>query len=751
MKKIFTLITISIALLVCGSLSSAQDSRQRAPETIVQDILALVPADNQATLEAELHSLVATAPRSLEILTSMLKPSDSGANAKVEYVIHALAQYASDPANSYAVEAVRKCFDNAADNSEDAYNKAFFLQELRLVAYKDAPAVVQPATSPDPARPAYSKKDFLKLDLSGQRDAIYWIGETRDASQIDLVTFVLGKSRDEGLVGDAAIAASKIGGEKAASALVNAVTKGSAASAAVREALLSFNGDIAPAVMAALNKAKGSSAASLIEIAGLRHIKPAFEIIYAFTGSKDGNVAAAARRALKGVATEGNADTMADLLDAGTNDVKNYQEAYQAALNFIPAENRFETIAARMKNASNPQNFFPALAATGADEAVDALKGELDGKYRKEAVAALAVIDNFKAAEPLFNAASADKSLLVRYLELVETYQDKGERLADYEKALFLSGDDADIRLDALAKIAGLETPEAFVRVAGFIDDAGIAKPVADLLVSMAPKIASVTDYEVFKGVIAKVNAVNAAAAAKGDADASYAVDAMKKLLDDSKPYVNALTAEEAAQGFELLFDGKDMSKWVGDIEGYAPLNGTINVNSMFGGNLYTLNEYSDFVFRFEFRFLVPGVNNGVGIRTPYDVDAAYFAMCELQILDHDDPIYADLHDYQVHGSIYGVVPAKRLVHKPLGQWSEEEIIVKGNHITVTVNGQVITDADISEACQGHNVAPDGGEYNPYTVDHRNHPGMFNPKGHVSFCGHGQGLQFKNVRILEIK
>jgi hypothetical protein len=144
------------------------------------------------------------------------------------------------------------------------------------------------------------------------------------------------------------------------------------------------------------------------------------------------------------------------------------------------------------------------------------------------------------------------------------------------------------------------------------------------------------------------------------------------------------------------------------------------------------------------------GVNNGVGIRTPMGVDAAYEGMCEVQVLDHDAPIYADLREYQVHGSAYGIIPAKRIKHKPLGEWSTEEIRVKGDRVTVTVNGEVILDGNLREACKGHNVAPDGSNHNPYTTDHRNHPGMFNKKGHIGFLGHGAGLKYRNVRIKEL-
>lgn len=211
------------------------------------------------------------------------------------------------------------------------------------------------------------------------------------------------------------------------------------------------------------------------------------------------------------------------------------------------------------------------------------------------------------------------------------------------------------------------------------------------------------------------------------------------------------LSPEEAAEGFEVLFDGTSMHKWTGNTTNYVPLDGTIYVTAQYGGsgNLYTKKEYADFILRFEFQFMQEGVNNGIGIRTPMGVDAAYHGM-EIQILDHDAPIYKNLREYQQHGSVYGIIPAKRVKFPSLGTWNVEEIRAVGDRITVTVNGEVILDGDIREACQGHNVAPDGGKKNPYTVDHRNHPGLFNASGHIGLLGHGPGIKFRNIRIKEL-
>lgn len=757
MRKSLIILSTLLALLFAGSASFAQDARQRTPQTIVQDVLALMPAKSNADVESDIKSLAEAAPESVTILTSMLKSYDSGANDKVEYALNALAQYASDPAHKDVLAKVKKGFRQSIANCNDIYNKSALEQAYRVLAYDDADPVVQPATSPDKPAPKVSASQFAKLGTSQKRDAIYWIGEGRDASQLPLVLSALNENSDAGLFSDAALAASKIGGNSAAEKLVSLLGKNWSADKtaykdAVLAALSSFNGDITPALMKALDTVSGSNASALLGLAGKRRVKSASDKVFNWLGSDDKALATCAAEALKGVVKAGDIDKIAKLLDGAKDNDKNLADAYQAALNLYPESDRTMLVKSQIARSANPQRFFPALANTGSDEAADIIAANLDGKYANAALDALTNVDNFKAAEPLLKNASKDSGLLLKYIDLVDKYQKSGLKFNDYDKAMNLADKSGDrkIRGAILDKMSNLAETRAFERIAGYLDDKDLSFTAASLLGGQAPRIANVTDYGVLSSILGKVKDICAKEAASGNADAGYAIDSINKLLDESKPYENALTAEEKAQGFELLFDGKDMSKWEGDLEGYAPLNGTINVNSNFGGNLYTKKEYTDFVYRFEFRFLVPGVNNGVGIRTPEGVDAAYEAMCELQILDHDDPIYANLREYQVHGSIYGVVPAKRIVHKPLGEWSYEEIVVKGDHITVTVNGEKIIDANVREACQGHNIAPDGSDRNPYTADHRNHPGMFNPKGHISFCGHGQGLQFKNVRILDL-
>jgi hypothetical protein len=198
------------------------------------------------------------------------------------------------------------------------------------------------------------------------------------------------------------------------------------------------------------------------------------------------------------------------------------------------------------------------------------------------------------------------------------------------------------------------------------------------------------------------------------------------------------LTEAERKEGFKSLLNGKDLDHWIGNKTDYVMENSELLVRPKRGGhgNLFTAEEYSDFIFRFDFK-LTPGANNGLGIHAPLEGDAAYEGK-ELQILDDTAEIYANLEPYQYHGSVYGIMAAKRGALNPVGEWNSQEVIVKGNHIKITLNGIVIVDGDWKEASKNG------------TADHKEHPGLERNTGHIGFLGHGAELAFRNIRIKDL-
>jgi hypothetical protein len=193
-------------------------------------------------------------------------------------------------------------------------------------------------------------------------------------------------------------------------------------------------------------------------------------------------------------------------------------------------------------------------------------------------------------------------------------------------------------------------------------------------------------------------------------------------------------------EGFVSLFDGRTLDGWTlvgrhGD--GYGVTNGVIYCARGGGGNLFTDKQYADFILRFEFK-LEGGANNGIGIRAPLEGDAAYLGM-EIQVLEAgaaERGKWDKLHPEQFHGSIYGVIPAKQGALKPPGEWNTEEITAQGRHIKVVVNGQTILETNLNSVTDAEKLLK--------------HPGLFRERGHLGFLGHGDYLEFRNLRIKEL-
>lgn len=190
--------------------------------------------------------------------------------------------------------------------------------------------------------------------------------------------------------------------------------------------------------------------------------------------------------------------------------------------------------------------------------------------------------------------------------------------------------------------------------------------------------------------------------------------------------------------GYASLFDGRTLSGWKlvgGTGPGYIVRDGIILCPADGGGNLFTEKEYSNFSFKFEFR-LEPGANNGVGIRAPFQGDAAYQGM-EIQILDDQNERYkGKIRSEQHHGSIYEVIPARTGYLKQPGDWNSEEILADGFHIRVTLNGVIILDANLDTVREANVLGK--------------HPGLKRKAGHIGFLGHGSKVEFRNIRVKEL-
>ena len=590
-----------------------------------------------------------------------------------------------------------------------------------------------------------------KADTSVKADILNWMGTNHVTSQVNAVVAQMSAADEE--VALAAIkAAGKIGGDVALESLVAQL--GGTHSEAAEKALLAFNGKVNAGVQKALEGDKNVQLPAL-RIASARSMEESADKVFALLASSDAAVSEAAYQALAGVVEPKDFNRLSELLEKGKQ-VPAIQKAMKNALLPLSKEAQLAAIQPCMTKAANPSLYYPVLAQVGNAEAIAEIRKGYEGNYKQAGYEALLTIDNPEMIQVLFEMAQTDKShsqaILNRYTDLVSKSAQKPiQKFQSYSQALKLA---TEVKLQnrLIGLLGGTHAYQALLVVEPYMDNQPTAEAAAGAVRTIVSKNIETLGGEQIRAMLKKAITCFEAV---GDADAGYAIDDIKAMLEklpevETSPKYE-LSAEEAKQGFEILFDGEDMSKWTGNTIDYVPMNGAICVSANYGngGNLYTKKEYSDFIFRFEFCFMKEGVNNGVGIRTPMGVDAAYEGM-EIQILDHDAPIYKNLREYQVHGSVYGIIPAKRIKSPKLGTWNTEEIWVKGDRIKVTVNGEVILDGNIRKACKGNNVSKDGSKTNPYTVDKKNHPGLFNKSGHIGFLGHGEGLKLRNVRIKDL-
>ncbi len=195
-------------------------------------------------------------------------------------------------------------------------------------------------------------------------------------------------------------------------------------------------------------------------------------------------------------------------------------------------------------------------------------------------------------------------------------------------------------------------------------------------------------------------------------------------------PAAPTLKMLEGGSDWTPIFDGKTLAGWKG--EGYAVEGGAI-VCTPKGSFLQTEKEYADFVLDFEFQ-LGAGANNGIGLRYPGSGDAAYVGM-EIQVLDDRHEKYKGLQEWQFHGSVYGVQPSEQAKVnrlKPVGEWNHQQILCIGDHVKVILNGETITDVYLTGKKPIHNEA---------------HPGLERKTGTIAFCGHGDRVAYRNLKV----
>jgi len=164
--------------------------------------------------------------------------------------------------------------------------------------------------------------------------------------------------------------------------------------------------------------------------------------------------------------------------------------------------------------------------------------------------------------------------------------------------------------------------------------------------------------------------------------------------------------------------------------------NGILNGGEPRGTWLVSDKEYSDFILEFEFKLGERG-NSGCGVRFPGYGDPAFDGM-EIQMADFRYNPQAK--DSELTGGVYRAIPPRKQVYKPT-EWNKYQITLKGDHLKVVLNDEVIQDLNLSE--QNQEVKRHDGKLAPPVKDRPR-------KGHIGFQELSRGdphAQIRNARM----
>ena len=214
------------------------------------------------------------------------------------------------------------------------------------------------------------------------------------------------------------------------------------------------------------------------------------------------------------------------------------------------------------------------------------------------------------------------------------------------------------------------------------------------------------------------------------------------------EPPVNTLTEAEIADGWTLLFNGKDLNNWKiyngGEVTGWKIEDGVLSnsgVGSDHGGDIITKDVFESFELYLEWK-VDTASNSGIFFNVIENVaPALYQSGPEYQLIDdHNWP--GTLDPAQMSGANYDM-------HAPVGaevmsleEWNVSRLVVNGPHVEHWLNGAKVVEYELWSddwfQRKENSKWKDETFYGSATA------------GHIGLQDHGGLTMFRNIKIRKL-
>lgn len=205
----------------------------------------------------------------------------------------------------------------------------------------------------------------------------------------------------------------------------------------------------------------------------------------------------------------------------------------------------------------------------------------------------------------------------------------------------------------------------------------------------------------------------------------------------------NQLTEAEKSAGWQLLFDGNELTGWRTFQQQIATDNWGIQDDAIYcnggrKGDLITEEIYDNFELELEWK-LSPGGNSGVFFHVAEgSFKEVYHTGPEIQILDDEThPDGADL-DHR-SGANYDMQAAAYAMSRPIGEYNRLRVLVEQGHVTQWLNGVKVVEYQLGSKAWREQL--DNSKFMKM-------PGYGTQgKGHIALQDHGNPIWFRNLKI----
>ncbi|MFD2257098.1 DUF1080 domain-containing protein [Luteolibacter algae] len=210
----------------------------------------------------------------------------------------------------------------------------------------------------------------------------------------------------------------------------------------------------------------------------------------------------------------------------------------------------------------------------------------------------------------------------------------------------------------------------------------------------------------------------------------------------------NVISEKEKAEGWQLLFNGKDLKNWQlfnsdkGPGPGWIIEDGILTKQKgKFGGSIVTSEKFENYILEWEWK-ISPKGNNGV----KYLVDDKRPGAPgpEYQMLDDSNHPEKRKGEKRLTAALYDIRPAaadKKL--KPAGEWNTSKIVVKGKRVEHWLNGELALDYELGSPELLAEIQ---------NSKFKNAAG-FGEKttGRIMLTDHGDTCSYRNIKLLPIQ